>query len=487
MSNLPRLWDGDRSSVHVEFELMSSPPPNEETSLTQTVKDHYRCPEGFLDFRLSEDVSGDPGYFRFGPDATCYARTLKGAPRAQIDSDLCDTLPNVLLDGGHLVLPFDPNEVIDNLRLERYPESQLGSSEKILKFIYYWLRPLTDRSLRKSIQKLRAANWQKRQFPQWPVDTTVESVCERLLLLSMQANSVDRIPFIWFWPDGARGCISMTHDVEALEGRNFCARLLDIDGSFGIKASYQIVPEGLYPVTPEFLKQLRDRGNEVCVQDLNHDGRLFDERKEFQRRAALINGYGREYGAKGFRSAVLYRNPEWYEDLDFSFDMSMPNVANLDPQRGGCCTVMPYFIGDMLELPLTTIQDYSLFHVLNERSIDLWRIQLEMILAKNGLASFIVHPDYIIESETQSVYKDLLAMLVEMGKREPLWFALPSEIDNWWRARSRMSIVKDGGSWRIVGEGAERAVLAFARMDGGQLFYDRVHAPQGELLVTEAT
>jgi len=312
------------------------PSKNEETSLTQAVNDRYRCPEGFLDFRLSADLSPDPGYFQFGPDTTCYGRTSNGAHQSDIGPHLCDTLPGVLLDGRQLVLPFDPNEVIGNLRMERYPNSQLGRSEKLLKGIYYWLRPLTDRSLRKSIQKLRAANWQKRKFPQWPVDTTVENICERLLLLSLQANSVDRVPFIWFWPDGARGCISMTHDVETITGRNFCARLLDIDDSFGIKASYQIVPEGRYPVTQEFLTQLRHRGNEVCLQDLNHDGRLFDERKEFQRRVALINRYGREHGAKGFRSAVLYRNPEWYEDLDFSFDMSMPNVASLDPQRGGC-------------------------------------------------------------------------------------------------------------------------------------------------------
>jgi hypothetical protein len=37
-----------------------------------------------------------------------------------------------------------------------------------------------------------------------------------------------------------------------------------------------------------------------------------------------------------------------------------------------------------------------------------------------------------------------------------------------------------------VGEGAERAVLAFAKMAGGQLFYERAHSPQGELLVSEA-
>jgi hypothetical protein len=386
-------------------------------------------------------------------------------------------LPRVSSAGTQLVLPFDPNEIIDNLRLERYPSGQFGEYENALKSAYYRLRPLTNRTLRKYIQRFRAANWKKTRFPHWPVDTTVENICEKLLLLSLQANRVERIPFIWFWPDGARGCVSMTHDVETVAGRDFCAELIDIDDSFGIKASFQIVPQELYPVTPEFLRQLRDRGCEVCVQDLNHDGRLFDEREEFLRRAALINRYGREYGAKGFRSAVLYRKPEWYVDLDFSFDMSMPNVAHLDPQRGGCCTVMPYFIGDVLELPLTTVQDYTLFHVLNKLSIDLWKTQLETILSKNGLASFIVHPDYITESKAQAVYKDLLAMLSELRKRKDLWFALPADIDSWWRARSRMSIVKDGKSWRIVGAGAERAVLAFAKAVDGKLIYELPDTP----------
>jgi hypothetical protein len=104
-----------------------------------------------------------------------------------------------------------------------------------------------------------------------------------------------------------------------------------------------------------------------------------------------------------------------------------------------------------------------------------------MILAKNGLASFIVHPDYIAEAKTQAVYKDLLAMLVELRSREALWFALPGEIDRWWRARNRMSLVNDNGSWRIVGEGAERAVLAFAREVDGQLIYERAEAPQGDM------
>jgi len=56
-----------------------------------------------------------------------------------------------------------------------------------------------------------------------------------------------------------------------------------------------------------------------------------------------------------------------------------------------CCIIV-----DFLELPVTSTQKYRLFHPLNQRSIHLWKTQVEMILAKNGLASFIIHPDYII-------------------------------------------------------------------------------------------
>ena len=39
---------------------------------------------------------------------------------------------------------------------------------------------------------------------------------------------------------------------------------------------------------------------------------------------------------------------------------------------------MPYFIGNILELPLTTIQDYSLFHILGDYSISLWQQQIDV-------------------------------------------------------------------------------------------------------------
>jgi len=288
----------------------------------------------------------------------------------------------------------------------------------------------------------------------------------------MKAQGVDRVPFIWFWPDGAQGCITMTHDVETERGKTFCSELMDMDDSFGIKASFQVVPEERYKVSAAFIQSIVDRGFEVNIQDLNHDGHLFRNREEFLRRAQRINGYGRAYDAKGFRAAVLYRNLDWYDALEFSFDMSVPNVAHLGPQRGGCCTVMPYFVGDILEIPLTTTQDYMLFHVLNDYSLDLWKAQTKIIMDKNGLISFIVHPDYVIEKRAQGIYRDLLSFLRQLGQEKRIWFAVAGEIDCWWRSRSKIRLVDHNGKWQIEGASAERAKLAFAKVVGDRLEYE---------------
>lgn len=439
--------------------------------LCRTVLEQFRCPESFLDFQLRGALSPEPGYFRFGPNAICYARSSHGNRRSSVDADLCDGLSHTIVEGHKVHIPFDPGEVVQNLRVERYPLEPLTGVRGLLKRLYYWIRPLTSRGMRRRIQRFHVRNWQRRKFPHWPVDTTVENLGETLMLLALEGTGESQIPFIWFWPRGQQGCVLMTHDVETAAGRDYCGKLQKIDQAFAMKASFQIVPEERYDVAPEFLESLRAHGSEVVVQDLNHDGRLFDNREEFLCRAESIRHYVHEFGAKGFRAGGLYRKPEWYDKLDISFDMSIPNVAHLDPQRGGCCTVLPYFIGDVIELPVTTIQDYSLFYLLNERSIDLWRRQVELILEKHGLASFIVHPDYILEDATRRVYEELLSWLQQESQARDLWIALPSEVDQWWRERSRMSVVRDGSEWKICGAGADRARLAFAMKVDGRLRY----------------
>ena len=162
-------------------------------------------------------------------------------------------------------------------------------------------------------------------------------------------------------------------------------------------------------------------------------------------RAKKINAYAEAWGAVGFRSPVMYRNLSWLPALKFSYDMSVPNMAHLDPQHGGCCTVMPYFIGDLLELPLTTTQDYSLFHILQQRSLDLWKKQIAMIQERHGLISFIIHPDYVTEPWARELYDRLLGHLAELRSEQGVWIALPKVVASWWRARHEMRLVQENG------------------------------------------
>jgi hypothetical protein len=433
--------------------------------------ERYPGPETFGSIGLRGNLSQTAGFFRFGPDITCYGRSSAEAGAQHPGSGLHDLESDVTRQGSQLLVPFDPSDFVDNLRLERYVAPPSGL-RRLAKSTYYFLRPAMSASARKRIQALQLRNWRNLEFPRWPVDTTVEDLCERLLMLYMRAQGIDRIPFIWFWPDAARGCILLTHDVDSEAGRDFCPSLMDIDEAHGLKAGFGIVPEERYSVSPEFLSAIRSRGFEIGIQDLNHDGRLYDDRDEFLRRAQIINRYAQEYGARGFRSAILYRKFEWLDALNFSFDMSCPNVAHLDPQRGGCCTVLPYFVGNILELPVTTTQDYMLLNLLGETSIRLWQTQIKRILVKCGLVSFIVHPDYISGERGRRVFESLLRHLQELRSNTRLWFALPSAIDDWWRLRSKMRVVPEGDGWKIEGADSDRAVLAYATLDGDRLVYE---------------
>jgi hypothetical protein len=165
----------------------------------------------------------------------------------------------------------------------------------------------------------------------------------------------------------------------------------------------------------------------------------------------------------------LYRKQLWYDALKFSYDMSVPNVAHLDPQRGGCCTVMPYFLGDILELPVTTTQDYTLFNILNDYSIDLWKQQIELIMEKHGLMSFIVHPDYIMADRERSLYEALMSQLVQLREEKGIWITTPGEVNRWWRQRAEMRLVERGDGWEIEGEGKDRARIAYASEKEGRL------------------
>jgi len=448
-----------------------------------SLNQYFRCSDSLADFAVEGELSKNPGYFRFGSDTVCYGRLSVGLRSDVPGPVLYDVSAQVHPNGCSVFLPFDPGEVIDNLRKERYAtKHNPNQSHSLIRDAYYRIRPVLPLAVRRHLQRIYLRDWNKLPFPAWPVGRTVDSLMRQLLLLGVKSKKLDRIPFIWFWPDGADACAIMTHDVETERGRQFCYEMMNLDDSYGVPASFQIVPEKRYVVERQFLNDIKRRGFEVNVQDLNHDGKLFQDKAEFERRVKEINRYGREYEAAGFRSAVLYRDQAWYDLLEFEYDMSVPNVAHLDPQRGGCCTVMPYFVGGLLELPVTTTQDHSLFNVLNNFTTNLWKQQTDSILQQHGLMSFIIHPDYIIARRAQETYKSLLAMLARLQSESNVWLALPKDVNRWWRQRDKMVLTCNEGKWSIEGPGSERARIAFAIVDNDRLVFSLAGEPSARLI-----
>ena len=439
--------------------------------------DYYRLPEDWEPWVAPEPPAGETGFFKFGSKIVCYGRSELGVAANAEQAGSFDAAKGVRRTGSVIRLPFSIAQVVENLRREHYvkqwnPDQKKIVNHPVTRKAYYVVRDLLPVSMRRYLQRSYFYNWQSLPFPSWPVDSSVDALHEEYLRLCMEAKGLQKVPFIWFWPDGAPNGMIITHDVETLAGRNATSTLMDIDESRGFRASIQVVPEKRYDVPEDYVFSIRERGFEFNVHDLNHDGNLYRDHEEFLRRARKINEYVRRYGASGFRSGAMYRNLDWYDAFEFSYDMSVPNVAHLEPQRGGCCTVMPYFVGKILEMPLTTCQDYSLFHMLNDYSLDIWKEQIDLIRAKNGLMSFISHPDYLIEPRARKTYEKLLDYLRQMVDREKIWAALPGEVDRWWRARSQMRLVRGANDWEIEGPEKERARVAYAVLDGKRLNYE---------------
>src|SRR5207244_413049 len=152
--------------------------------MNETFLDYYLCPESFANFASTGELSDSSGFFLFGKDVPCYGSSSSGFRAKDIRTDLYDVLADVAIEGVPR-LPFDPTEVTENLRRERYVRNSHDGRgrtgvERALHNAYYFLRPAMPIAIRKHLQRLHLRDWGKLPFPSWPVDRTVDSIFERL-------------------------------------------------------------------------------------------------------------------------------------------------------------------------------------------------------------------------------------------------------------------------------------------------------------------
>ena len=321
---------------------------------------------------------------------------------------------------------------------------------------YYLVKPLLPRSIRMALRRRHARRRAQRKFPRWPIEDILVQHQQNSFRETIRANGGAPVPFVNFWPNGHRFAYILTHDVEGPAGIENIERVRKVERVHGVVSSWNFVAED-YPIPPGLFEKLRADGCEIGLHGIHHDHRMWRSEEKFVRTLPKIHHYLAEWQAVGWRSPVTYRRADWMPRLGALYDSSFPDTDPFEPQAGGCCSIFPYFIDDMVELPITLVQDHTMWELLQQPGIDLWIDKSTWIREHHGLVNADVHPDYLISQDRLDLYDEFLGGLTALAGG---WHALPREVASWWKDRAKL-------------EGdAEGATVAHAREVDGRIVYE---------------
>ncbi len=368
---------------------------------------------------------------------------------------------SVWRDGsGGVFLPFDPDEAILSYWSESYGQgaarSVAGRAKKISMRAYYGVRPLLPRSAQIAMRRQFSRIQARSRFPRWPIETGLHDLYDVLFGL-LAGLAGEPVPWLASWPAGHSWAVVLTHDVETDVGYRNINLLLDVEVAHGFRSSWNLVPRR-YTVEDSVVAELWERGFEVGVHGLYHDGRDLESRATLEERLPAMREAAERWRATGFRSPATHRSWELMPLLGFDYDSSYPDTDPFEPQAGGCCSLLPFFNDDLVELPITLPQDHTVFVILRHRDESIWLEKSSFIRSRGGMALLITHPDYFLDAERIASYERFLAGL---GEDSTVWRALPREVSEWWRRRAASSVELRGGEWEIVGPAATDGRVVF--------------------------
>jgi hypothetical protein len=359
--------------------------------------------------------------------------------------------------GGNVFLPFDPNEVIHNFWSEGYhgmAEPSLAARVlRLGKQPYYRLRPLLPRRLQIAMRRRFARVQERSAFPAWPAETALDD------FFAFVFDLAGPVPWIAPWPDGREWAIVLTHDVETAVGYRHMGALCEIERDTGYRSSFNLVP-GRYQVDDRDVDALLADGFEVGAHSMRHDGLEFASRAAIDTWLPEMREHAGRWNAVGFRSPSTNRVWEWMPLTGFEYDSSYPDSDPFEPTPGGCCSWLPYFNEQQVELPVTLPQDHLVFVILERRDEALWVEKASFLRERSGMALMIVHPDYMLEQERLDAYRRYLE---RYAADDTAWRALPREVSAWWRRRAASRLELANGAWQVTGPATREARIRYGR------------------------
>jgi peptidoglycan/xylan/chitin deacetylase (PgdA/CDA1 family) len=360
---------------------------------------------------------------------------------------------------GNVFLPFDPGEIMQNFWSESYRDIGRSAVNAMCHDIalhgYYAVRPCLPRFVQLRLRRLFTRVQARSSFPGWPHEDSLHNLYS--WLSTVVAHVADcPVPYLDLWPDGKSWALVLTHDVETHVGYADMELLRGIERERGYRSSWNFVGQR-YVVADETIRAIHDDGCEVGVHGLRHDGRDL-ARRQFPDRLPAMREFASRWGAVGFRSPATHREWDLMPKLGFEYDSSYTDTDPYEPQPGGCCTYLPYFNEQMVELPITLPQDHSLFTILQHPDGQAWIDKAKHLRDRHGMILILTHPDYARDERLTTSYRNLLEIFQE---DDSVWHALPREVAAWWRQRAVSSVRRNGGTWEVEGPASARARLGW--------------------------
>lgn len=299
----------------------------------------------------------------------------------------------------------------------------------LLRKVYYTVKFLVPRMLQIRLRRYIIQRKLSSCADIWPID-----------------HNARKPPEGWTgWPEGKKFALVLTHDVEKTGCFEKCQVLAEIEERRGFRSSFNFVI-GDYEVPIELRRHLLDHGFEIGVHGLTHDQNPFHSPPVFKKNSIEINRHLEEWGSVGFRSPSMFHDLTLLHHLNIEYDASTFDTDPFEPQPDGMGTIFPFWVRDngnqkgYVELPYTIPQDFLLFILMKEQTIDIWKKKLDWIVEHNGMALFIAHPNYMnfdkkprFEEYPARRYVEFLDYIKSRYEGQ-YWHTLPREMARWWKA-----------------------------------------------------
>ena len=372
------------------------------------------------------------------------------APEPALRARLADEADRVYLARAHGSGPLDGRRGLAELEAEVMVDRYLSGPQPLYSRLPfdYRLVPSPIRAAGLIVLERMHRDRDVEPFPRWPQEWRLDDL--RATVWSDAASRLAERLEAPIYPDGHRGAVLLTHDIDSRADIEGVAALRTLERECGLPSSFGFIPRISWP-DRRVVDALIDDGCEIYCHDIRHDAKLPYQQLDAMRAAFErffdANEYARSL-LRGFRSGQLLMTPGLLALVGtlFSYDLSLPDSEHGGPYgaHAGCATVHPFLVDGLLEIPLTLPQDFYLENVERydgQQALSLWRRKLDAVLTRGGVAVLNTHPVWT-NPRRPDMWAAYLGLIQTIASADA-WVTTPSSLYRWLLDR-RAGMTGDG-------------------------------------------